>query len=54
MSVNTRPEEVILYYFPEADDEDIDYVLWNHTRWPYGPIVSIADEVYKYYLNNRR
>lgn len=48
------PEELVRYYLPESDDEDIDYILWEHTIWPYGPMSKINDGVYDYYLKNKR
>lgn len=44
------PEELVRYYLPESDDEDVDWILWNKTCFPYGPISKINDMVYDYYL----
>lgn len=30
------PHELVLYYFPMADENDIDWILWNKTVFPYG------------------
>lgn len=47
------PHELVLYYFPEADDEDVDWILWNKSSFPYGPIGRINDGIYEWYLKNR-
>jgi len=47
------PIEVVLYYFPEMDEEDVDWILWNKTSWPYQPLEGIMEDVYKYYLNSK-
>ena len=44
------PEELVRYYLPESDDEDVDWILWNKTCFPYGPISKINDMVYTHYL----
>ena len=46
------PQEIVLYYFPKIDDEEIDFMLWNYTTFPYGPISRINDDVYEWYLKN--
>ena len=48
-----QPHELVLYYFPTADDEDIDWILWNSTCWPYGPIERINDNIYEWYLKSK-
>lgn len=47
------PHELVLYYFPEADDEDVDWILWNHSSFPYGPIGRINDGIYEWYLKSK-
>ena len=47
-------DEVVKYYFPEVDDEDIDWILFENTIFPFGDIEWIAEEIYEYYLNNKR
>ena len=46
------PHELVLYYFPKADENDIDWILWNKTIFPYGPIEKINDSIYEWYLKN--
>lgn len=49
-----EPNDVVKYYFAEYGDEEIDDALWNHTCWPFGSLEEIGDDVYLYYLKNRR
>jgi hypothetical protein len=46
------PHEIVLYYFPKADEEDIDFILWNKSPFPYGPIERINDDIYEWYLKS--
>jgi hypothetical protein len=46
------PHEIVLYYFPTADEEDIDWILWNKSCFPYGPIEKINDSIYEWYLKS--
>lgn len=46
------PHELVLYYFPTADDEDVDFILWNRTSFPFGPIENINDSIYEWYLKS--
>jgi len=46
------PHELVLYYFPTADEEDIDWILWNRTCFPFGPIEKINDSIYEWYLKS--
>ena len=48
------PDEIVRYYFPEKDDEDIDWIIWENTGWPFADIEWIAEEIYEYYLKNKR
>lgn len=47
------PDEIVRYYFPTADEEDVDFILWNKTIFPYGPIEKINDGIYEYYLKSK-
>ena len=47
------PDEIVRYYFPTADEEDVDFILWNHSCFPYGPIEKINDGIYEYYLKSK-
>ena len=47
------PDEIVMYYFPTADEEDVDFILWNHSSFPYGPIEKINDGIYEYYLKSK-
>ena len=47
------PDEIVIYYFPTADEEDVDFILWNHSSFPYGPIEKINDGIYEYYLKSK-
>lgn len=51
--LDMSPIEVVLYYFPEMDEEDVDWILWNKTSWPYQPLEGIMEDVYKYYLKSK-
>ena len=46
-------DEIVRYYFPTADEEDVDFILWNHSSFPYGPIEKINDGIYEYYLKSK-
>lgn len=48
------PDEIVRYYFPEIDDEDIDWILLDNTAFPFADIEWIAEEIYEYYLKNKR
>lgn len=47
------PHDLVLYCFPTADDEDIDWILWEKTVFPYGPISRINDGIYEWYLKSK-
>ena len=47
------PDDLVRYYFPEMDEDDVDWVLMNKTRWPFGSIEDIGDDVYDYYVERR-
>lgn len=47
------PDDIVRWYFPEMDEDDVDWVLFNKTVWPYGSLWDINDGVYEYYLVNR-
>lgn len=47
-------DEIVRYYFPEIDDEDIDWILLDNTVFPFGDLEWIAEEIYEYYLKNKR
>ncbi len=32
--LSTTLDKIVLEYFPKASDEDINYILWNHTGFP--------------------
>ena len=48
------PHELVLYYFPKADEEDIDWILWNKTSWPFGVNEVINNDIYKWYLKSKK
>lgn len=48
------PDEIVRYYFHEIDDEYIDWILVYNTGFPFADIEWIAEEIYEYYLNNKR
>lgn len=48
------PHEIVLYYFPTADDEDIDYILFIKTSFPWGPIERINEDIYEWYLKSKK
>lgn len=47
------PYELVRYYFQEADDEDIDYILFIKTSFPWGPIERINEDIYEWYLKSK-
>lgn len=47
------PDEVVRYYFPTADDEDVDWILWNKTSFPFGALEKINDSIYEWYLKSK-
>ena len=44
------PDEIVRYYFPTADEEDVDFVLWNRSCCPYGRIEKTNDGICECYL----
>jgi len=46
------PHEIVLYYFPTADDEDINWILWNQTTFPFETIKGMNDDIYEWYLKS--
>jgi hypothetical protein len=49
-----KPSDIVLYYFSEYDEEDVDWLLYNHSSWPWGTLEWINEEIYTYYLKNKR
>lgn len=47
------PDEVVRYYFPTADEEDVDWILFNKTTWPFGSIERINEGIYEWYLKSK-
>lgn len=47
------PDDIVRWYFPEMDEDDVDWVLFNKTVWPYGSLGNINDGVYEYYIERR-
>lgn len=47
------PQDLVMYYFPTADDDDIDWILINKTCFPYGSIEKINYGIYVHYLETR-
>ena len=47
------PDEVVRYYFPTADEEDVDWILFNMTTWPFGSIERINEGIYEWYLKSK-
>lgn len=47
------PDEIVRYYFPTADEEDVDWILFNKTTWPFGPIERINEGIYEWYLKSK-
>lgn len=45
-------EEVIKYYFPNASEETIDYILWEKTCFPFDS-EQTHDQIYDYYVSTR-
>lgn len=43
------PDELVLMYFPEMDDEDVEWVLWNKTMYPFGSLEEMDKDLSKYY-----
>lgn len=48
-----NPGDLVKYYMPEMDDDEVDWILWNKSCFPYGPISKINDMIYEYYLKIR-
>lgn len=46
------PDDLVRYYFPTADEEDVDFILWEKTSFPWGPIERINEDVYQWYLKS--
>lgn len=46
------PDELVRYYFPTADEDEVDWILFEKTSWPYGPIERINEGVYEWYLKS--
>lgn len=47
------PDDLVRCYFPEMDEEDVDWVLWNKTMFPFGGIDDMNDDIYEYYVERR-
>jgi hypothetical protein len=30
----TSPRDIIREYFPQAEDDEVDFILWNYTGYP--------------------
>lgn len=54
ISQNTKPRDIVLYYFAEYDEDDVDHLLFNYCSWPFGTLEWLNEEIYDYYLNNKR
>jgi hypothetical protein len=42
------PDDLVLRYFPEMEEEDVDWVLFNKTMYPFGSIDEIDSDLSKY------
>lgn len=51
--IDISPQDIVLYYMPEMDEEDVDWVLWNKTSWPFQPLEGIHEDIYKWYLSKK-
>jgi hypothetical protein len=47
------PHEIVLYYFPTADEEDIDWILWEKSLFPFDSLEKINDSIYEWYLKSK-
>lgn len=47
------PDEIVRYYFPTADEEDVDWILFNKTTWPFGNNEIINNNIYDWYLKSK-
>lgn len=45
--------DVVLWYFPEMDNEDVEWVMYNRTSFPFGEMVDWEKGVYLYWLEMR-
>jgi hypothetical protein len=51
--IDISPQDIVLYYMPDMDEEDVDWVLWNKTSWPFQPLEGIHEDIYKWYLSKK-
>lgn len=42
-------KEAIKYYFPNAEDDECDFILWEKTCFPFDREYTL-DDLYRYYL----
>lgn len=47
------PHELVLYYFPTADDEEIDWILWNKSLFPFDSLEKMNEDIYEWYLKSK-
>lgn len=40
--------DLVRKYFPDATDEEADYILWEHTAFPFAGIEYIEMQIKKY------
>lgn len=47
------PHEIVLYYFPTADNEEIDWILWNKSLFPFDSLEKMNEDIYEWYLKSK-
>jgi len=40
--------ELVRKYFPDATDDEADYILWEFTAFPFAPAEHIEKQIAKY------
>ena len=40
--------DLVREYFPDATDEEGDYILWEHTAFPFASVKHIEMQIAKY------
>ena len=41
-------QELVRKYFPNASDEECDFILWNKTAFPMGRIETVEQQIQQY------
>lgn len=45
--------DIVLWYFPEMDNDDIEWVLGCKTCFPFGGMEDVEKGVYLYYIETK-